>query len=48
MDYSDKFISYKKVVLFGGEGSGKTSLTKRIKEGSFTNESHTDKGNLFI
>ena len=42
MESAAEFASYKKVVIFGSEGSGKTSLTKRIERGSFTNQSHTD------
>ena len=39
-----EFASYKKLLIFGSEGSGKTSLSKRIERGSFTNETHTDNG----
>ena len=38
MDASGEFASFKKVVIFGNKGSGKTSLSKRIERGSFTNE----------
>ena len=48
MDASEEFASYKKVIIFGNEGSGKTSLTKRIERGSFTNESHTENCKLKI
>ena len=41
-----EFASYKKLIVFGSEGSGKTSLTKRIEKGNFTNESHTETGKL--
>ena len=44
MEGSPEFVSYKKVLIFGGEGTGKTSLTKRIERGAFTNESHTENG----
>ena len=30
-----EFISYKKIIIFGSEGSGKTSLTSRIENNSF-------------
>ena len=30
-----KFISYKKVLLFGAESTGKSSFTLRLKEGKF-------------
>ena len=33
-----EFASYKKLIVFGSEGTGKTSLSKRIERGSFTNE----------
>jgi GTPase SAR1 family protein len=39
-----EFASYKKLIVFGSEGTGKTSLSKRIERGSFTNETHTDNG----
>ena len=39
-----EFASYKKIIVFGSEGTGKTSLSKRIERGSFTNETHTDNG----
>ena len=40
----ESFASYKKLIVFGSEGTGKTSLSKRIERGSFTNETHTDNG----
>lgn len=44
MENSPVFVSYKKVLVFGTEGVGKTSLTKSIEKGAFTNESHTENG----
>ncbi len=44
MDNSPVFVSYKKLIIFGTEGSGKSSLTKSLETGTFTNESHTDNG----
>ena len=44
MEASHEFASFKKVVVFGSKGSGKTSLSKRIELGSFKNESPTDNG----
>ena len=46
MDNSPEFSSYKKVIIFGAEGTGKTTLTKSIEKGSFTNETHTENGIL--
>ena len=40
MESQVKFVSYKKLLIFGNEGSGKTSLTKRLEKGSFQEESH--------
>jgi GTPase SAR1 family protein len=39
-----EFASYKKLIVFGSEGTGKTSLSKRIERGSFTNETHPGNG----
>jgi len=44
MDNSPEFVSYKKVIIFGSEGVGKTTLTKSIEKGVFTNESHSEQG----
>lgn len=48
MDNQAEFVSYKKVLVFGTLGVGKTSLTKSIEKGIFTNESHTENGNPII
>ena len=42
MEGSPEFVSYKKVLVFGAVGTGKTTLTKYIEKGSFSNESHTE------
>ena len=43
-DDSD-FISYKKVLLFGAESTGKSSFTKLLKFGKFPEKiSHTEEG----
>ena len=46
MENTPEFVSYKKVIIFGVEGSGKTSLTKTFEKGSFTQETHTENGKL--
>ena len=33
MEEIEEFISYKKLLLFGSHGAGKTSLTKSIEKG---------------
>ena len=39
------FISYKKVLLFGAESTGKSSFTKLLKFGKFPEKiSHTEEG----
>ena len=48
MEGSPEFVSYKKVVIFGSEGTGKSSLSKRIERGAFTNETHTENGKYKI
>ena len=48
MDNAPQFVSYKKLLIFGTEGVGKTTLTKSIEKGAFTNESHTENGILNI
>ena len=40
-DNYKEWIGYKKLLIFGVEGSGKTSLPKRLERGCFTNESHS-------
>ena len=44
MEAAPEYAFYKKVIIFGSEGSGKTSLRKRIETGNFTTESHTEEG----
>ncbi len=44
MENSPEFVSYKKLLIFGAEGSGKTSLIKSFEKGTFTNETHTENG----
>jgi len=49
MEATPELASFKKVIIFGSKGSGKTSLSRRLEYGSFSNESPTDNGkiNLF-
>jgi GTPase SAR1 family protein len=44
MENTSEFASYKKLVIFGSEGSGKTTLTSSIEKGVFSEQSHTDNG----
>ena len=46
MENSPEFASFKKVVIFGSEGSGKTSLVKMFEKGKFTDETHSESGKL--
>ena len=46
METSSNFVSYKKVLVFGSEGTGKTSLTKKLEQDLFENESHTKDGKI--
>ena len=48
MEDSLEYATYKKLLIFGSEGSGKTSLTKRLEKGSFTEESHSENGNILF
>ena len=44
MEKTPEFISYKKVLVFGASGTGKTTLSKYIEKGEFSDESHTEGG----
>lgn len=46
MDNAPEFVSYKKLLIFGTEGSGKTTLSKSLEKGTFSNETHTENGKL--
>ena len=47
METDDGFKSYKKVLLFGSKGVGKTSLSQRLKMGKFVdNIPQTEDGKL--
>ena len=41
MEKIEEFLSFKKLLLFGSHNSGKTSLTKSMEKGAFTDESQT-------
>jgi GTPase SAR1 family protein len=50
-DYRDKYdyISYKKVLLFGDESTGKSSLAQRLAKGKFQeNITHSNEGKTII
>jgi GTPase SAR1 family protein len=36
-----EYISYKKVIIFGVEGSGKSTLSKSLETGKFSEQTHT-------
>ena len=40
-DEENEYISYKKVIIFGVEGSGKSTLTKSLETGKFSEQTHT-------
>ena len=46
METSSDYVSYKKVLVFGSEGTGKTSFTKRLEQDLFEDESHTNEGKI--
>ena len=37
-----EYLSYKKVIIFGVEGSGKSTLSKTLETGKFSEQTHTD------
>ena len=44
-----EFFSYKKVLLFGAESTGKSSFANRLKTGLFKDDiKHTEEGNKYI
>ena len=39
MDHTSEFVSYKKILVFGAESTGKTTLTNRLIKGEFSEKS---------
>ena len=48
METKIEFVSYKKLIIFGSEGAGKTSLTSRLESGSFKEESPSTDCKIFF
>lgn len=48
MENSPEFISYKKLLVFGAEGVGKTTLTKSIEKGTFSEDITHSENRKFI
>ena len=47
-DNSSEFVCYKKVLVFGAESTGKTTLTNQLKNGKFSEEKSTIDGNYIF
>ena len=48
MENSPEFVSYKKLVVFGAKGVGKTTLTKSIERGTFSEDINPSDYRKFI
>ena len=48
MENLPEFVSYKKLVVFGAVGVGKTTLTKSIEKGTFSEEITPSENRKFI
>ena len=49
MDKDNEYISYKKLLVFGAEGSGKTTFSKYLEtDGTPSEITHTENGNLLF
>jgi GTPase SAR1 family protein len=48
MENLPEFISYKKLVVFGAVGVGKTTLTKSIEKGNFSEDITHSENRKFI
>ena len=47
MESKQEYISYKKVLVFGDKGTGKSSLTEKFKTTKFSDSiSHTNEGKI--
>ena len=42
------FVSFKKLIIFGSEGSGKSTLTNNLESEVFRNEEFSDISNFYI
>ena len=45
MESKDGFIFFKKIIIFGSESSGKSSLTSMFENKEFKEESHSEERN---
>ena len=43
-----ELVSFKKVIIFGAKGTGKTTLSEMIETGKFSNESPTEESKNLI
>lgn len=49
MEKDNEYVSYKKLLVFGAEGSGKTTFSKYLEINGFSSEiTHTENGNLIF
>lgn len=48
MDNSDEFVSYKKVLVFGAQSTGKSTLTERLIKNVFIDQNPSKESNLYI
>jgi len=47
-DDGNEFVSFKKVIIFGAKGTGKSTLSQMIETGKFSDVSPTKESNLNI
>ena len=48
MENINDFISFKKLIIFGSEGSGKSTLTKNLESEVFSSEEYPEISNFNI